>query len=255
MLENDLPLADAFGAGRADIILAEDLQHGSLGQAGDIAHGGEHQRHDRQHIGLVVRGKDREPVQLQAEDQQQQRRHDKARHGNEQRREEDDHAVGRFCPVQGGDAAETDTQDDGEQRGIAAQLGGNGKGIKDRSGDFTAGLGGDAEIPLHQAFEIKDELPPDGLVQVETLLQHGLYGGGGRLLLGERTAGDRVHSKERDGRNDKNRQQRKQDPLADIASCIIGKEQRAGDQHQYNAEQDLFCQDGQEEPPCGKDCQ
>ena len=88
---------------------------------------------------------------------------------------------------------------------------------------------------------------------MEALLQYGLHRGGGRLFLGEGAAGDGVHGEEGDGGNDEHRDQRQQDALADIAAGIVGEEQRAADQHQHHAQEDLGAQDAQRKPADGKD--
>ena len=101
MLEDDLDHRNTLGPRGADIVLAERVQHRSLGQTCDISRRICRQRYNRQDQRLTRRIPDRQPPQLDAEYQHKECREHEGRHRRKQRCEEDDDTVDRPVPEQG----------------------------------------------------------------------------------------------------------------------------------------------------------
>ena len=70
---------------------------------------------------------------------------------------------------------------------------------------------------MRQVAQVDQELFPHGLIQMEALHQHGFHRRVLGLFTGKRSAGDGVHGKKGDGRNDEYGKDCKQYTLDDIS--------------------------------------
>ena len=213
MLEDHLDLGHALGAGRANIVLAQRIQHAGLGQAGDVGHRIERQRNNRQEI---IRGGGapyREPLQLHAEDQQQQSGKHKAGHAGKECREKDNNTVRPFVPVQRRNAAQHQPQHNRNGRGFQAE------GCRDAE---TAGQrGGDVTPGLQDVVQVDHILFGHRFIQVVPGFQHRLHFGRGGFFGVKGAAGDRVHGKKGDSADDQQCQNCQQHTFYDISGHVV----------------------------------
>ena len=122
MPEQDLDLDLALGAGRADVILAEDLDNARPRHAGDERDVDDRQGHGRQDQALHEAAEagadrlitlDRQPVQLDGEDVDEEVTDHEDRHREAEHRETHDDAVDPGALLVGGEHAERHRDDDG----------------------------------------------------------------------------------------------------------------------------------------------
>ena len=192
----------ALGAGGADVVLSQHVEHAGFGQTGDIGHGIERQRDHRQHVVGIAGRPHAHPLQLQAEDQQQNGGQNEAGHRNKQRGHKDDHAVRPAAAAERRHRSQHQPDDERQQGRHAAQRGGYRERFGDHVRNLTSRLERNAEIAVRQVAQVDQELFPHWLIQMEALHQHGFHRRVLGLFTGKRPAGDGVHGKKGDGRDD-----------------------------------------------------
>ena len=199
--ENDLPARDAFGAGGADIVLAEDFEHAAAGEPGNVggvgkSHGGG--REDP--VGWLEPSGDIEEPPFEAEDGDEDGAHDKGGEADA------DHGEGHGAEVEpcvaadGGDDAcgETDGEGDGES--------GRSDDERDREG-IADDLGVPHALILHGESEIAAGVGREGLpvldrerfVEAVLAFQFGADVRVHAFFRGEGIAGREAHHEERHG--------------------------------------------------------
>ena len=218
MYENDFPVGNALRPSRTDVVLPEDVQHTRLRQTGDVRHRGQGQRQNGQYVVRVAGTPDGHPLELDAENEQQKRRHDETGHGGKKRHEEDDDTVRPLIPVQRRDGTQNDAEDERDQNGQQTDLGRNLERLSDGGGDVTPRLQRDTKISVEYVFEIVEELLTDRLVEAVAFIQDLHDRSRLRFFTVERSAGDRVHRKERDEADEEQGNERQRDTLDDILS-------------------------------------
>ena len=217
VLEDHLIGGDALGAGGADVILVQGVQHAGLGQTGDVGHGVHRKADDRQDVVGVLGAPGGHPAQLDGEHQQQQGGQHEAGGRSGQSGEEHDDAVDDFAAVQRGHRAKHQAEGDGHRRRRQAQLRADlhagGDGLK----HVAAGLEADAEVMVEQQpAHVVHILHRHGLVQAVAGLQRRHNGGAQRLFRAERAARNGIHREEGDGADDEDGQDRQKYALHHI---------------------------------------
>ena len=231
MLEDQGAGLHALGAGRADVILVDGVQHAGAGELGNIAGVVEGQTDDRHHIAFGVRqaaAEGGQPLKLHRKGHQQQRCQHEGRHRDADGGHHAQEAVDPLAPVVGRNAAQRDADDHCQHKGIYAKLERKGELalMEDDPGDACAllHLQRGAQISLQIAFDVVEKLHVQGLVQPVLGV-----GAGDHLRRGlfrqKGAARDRVHQQEGDTHDEQQRQERHHDALYDI-SCHSDPSQR-----------------------------
>ena len=103
---HDQALAEALGAGGADVLLAQNLQHGRAGHAGDERdrEGGQRERGEDQAHAPLGAGRG-QPVQVDGEDDDQHEAEPVGRHGDAEQRRQGEHVVEAGVGPRGGEGA------------------------------------------------------------------------------------------------------------------------------------------------------
>ena len=218
MAEDDLHLGHALGAGSPDVVLTQHIQHGGTGQTGDICHGRQRQRNDRQDQAFSGSAVGGEQCQLQCEDQQQQRTHNKGRHGDERGGHDHDYLINELVAAQRCNRTQNHTHDQSNGCSDQTQLGGDFHAVDDDVDDIAATeLHRWAEVELrNNILQISGVLFEDRLIQSVLCFQCSLCRFGDSLLTEEGTAGHCAHNEEGDGDDDPNRQHSQQNTLQNI---------------------------------------
>ncbi len=161
-------LARALGAGRPDIILTEHFQERRARQPADEGGLDHRQRQGRQEnvihaIGkTVTRPVDREPAQIEREDDQEQCPEIEIRHGIAEQRESAHAVVGQFVAIGRGKHTKRHAGTKTHDRGNNRQLDRIGRITPDEIEYRGAVHVGGAEIEGHNPVEEIDVLVPEG---------------------------------------------------------------------------------------------
>ena len=201
----DAALAEALGAGRADVVGAQHLDHRGAHQAGDDGDLRQRERDDGQgevvetHSPEIETGYG-EPTEPQSEDQRQQRTGDEGRYRNADHGDAHGGIVrSRVLPHGGGDP-EANASEKRDRDGESADGKGDGQALGQEFRDvLVLVLHRRAEIACNHIAQVFEVLLMDRLIEAEAGAHVGFDFGGQLAVDGVGVAGRGPHQEEGDG--------------------------------------------------------
>lgn len=202
VLVNDGAFGESFGAGGANVVLAEFFEHGGADHAGED--GGERASHGDGRKDEVVEAScagHGQPAEANCEEEDENGAEGKVGEGESEEADESEDAVVPAIAAPGGADPGGEGEKDGDKEGGDGESDGVRVALEDDLADILIETDGDAEISGENAVPVTDILLRDG--EVESVgVARGLEVGGGSAFaehLEDGVAGHKVDQKKNDG--------------------------------------------------------